>query len=312
MALGVLYLLAACLCWSFIFVIPSFIKGFSPIEIALGRYFVFGLISASLVFIKKRSLLNRTYWPVWKKSIWMGFLSTVASYTFTVICIQYANSATAALLFGTVPILVALCGNRRKKEFPFSFLWIPCVVMGMGVVICNIEVFHIQSSSIITYLLGLFGGILGIVCWVWYLLASCKFMENNPQVSSTEWVMMIGSSVFFLVLLIGMGCFVAVGGDVSKYLSFSEELLIFLGSSVVLGIIASWLALYFWTKGNQNLPISVAGQLTVFELIFGLALIYVAEHRLPNLLETAGVVLMLGGVLYGMSRLKNPPYRKLE
>ncbi len=38
---------------------------------------------------------------------------------------------------------------------------------------------------------------------------------------------------------------------------------------------------------------SFAGQLTIFETIFGLLFIYLFEQRLPNLLECLGIALFL-------------------
>jgi drug/metabolite transporter (DMT)-like permease len=309
MFIGTLYLLAACLCWSGVFVIPEFLVGFTPLEISLGRFFFFGLTSIILILTKRRDLFRRDYLSIWKKAFIFGFISNIACYTFTVFCIQYANSATAALLFGAVPIIVALCGNLRRKEYPFRIFLFPFLIMGLGILISNREAFLWEGKSLASYLGGLLSGFMGVSCWIWYVLVCFDFMEKNTKIKSTDWVMMLGSSVFCQVLLVALGFFWVLD-DVSKYFSFTRDLQYFLGGSVVLGVISSWLALYFWTQGNLRLPISLVGQLAIFELVFGLILIYCVQGRAPSFMETTGIVLMITGVLKGFHSLKNSPVRE--
>jgi len=40
----------SCFIWGLIFIVPQFMSGFSPIEIALGRYFFYGIASL-LIFL---------------------------------------------------------------------------------------------------------------------------------------------------------------------------------------------------------------------------------------------------------------------
>jgi hypothetical protein len=54
---------------------------------------------------------------------------------------------------------------------------------------------------------------------------------------------------------------------------------------------------------------SLAGQLLIFETLFGLLLVYIWEHRLPDVVEALGIFFMLTGVSSGVRnfyRLKSP------
>ncbi|MES2199386.1 MAG: DMT family transporter [Chlamydiota bacterium] len=303
MFIGILYLLAACLCWSVVFVIPDFLTGFSPLEISLGRFFFFGITSIFLILTKKRELFHKSYAAIWKKAFWFGCISTIGCYTFTVFCIRYANPATAALLFGTVPIIVVLCGNLRRKEYPVRIFIIPCLVMSLGILISNREAFLWSGESLSSYLIGVLSGIAGIACWIWYVIACFDFMEKNTKISSMDWVMMLGSSVFCQVLIASLGLFWILE-DAGKYFSFTLKLQYFLAGTFVLGVVSSWIALYCWTQGNLRLPIALVGQLAIFELVFGLILIYIVKTRFPSTMEIAGIVLMIAGVLQGFYSLK--------
>lgn len=51
---GIAYVLGACFCWGFIFAIPGLLPQFSMIEVALGRCFLFGLVSLVILFFQKK------------------------------------------------------------------------------------------------------------------------------------------------------------------------------------------------------------------------------------------------------------------
>jgi drug/metabolite transporter (DMT)-like permease len=238
---GVFYILGACLCWSGVFVIPKFITGFTALEISLGRFFCFGMISTIGLLVKKRKLLTKTWGSIWKKALWLGFISTIGCYTATVLCIQYASPKVANLLFGLVPILVAIFGNHRKKEYSFRVIALPCAFIGIGIVLCNIEAFSLEGESLSSYIFGFFMGLLSLFCWVWYVLACFDFMKKNSHVTSSDWVLMTGGTVFCLATAIG-GTVVGIEG-LERYLAL--DLVSWIIGSLVLGGISSWLATYF-------------------------------------------------------------------
>lgn len=311
MIVGVLFILTACLGWSLVFIIPEFLQGFSPLEISVGRFFFFGLISLIFLITKKRKLLDKSYISTWKKALFLGFLSTIGCYTATVFCIKYASPAVTTLLFGMVPIFVALCGNFRKREYPFRCFLVPCLAMGAGIVFANIEAFCLGDVHIPFYFLGIFCGIIGIVFWIWYVLVTFDFMEKNKHISSTDWVIMIGVSTFFLVIVTAVAL-ICTTDVLSKFTALTDEVHNFFMGTVVLGTICSWGSLYLWTQGNLRLPISLAGQLAIFELVFGLLLIYSVEKHWPLPLEILGIVLMVVGVLFGFKALEKENRKKLE
>ena len=213
------------------------------------------------------------------------------------------------MLFGTVPIIVVLCGNLRRRDYPFRIFLLPCLVMSVGILITNKEAFLWTGGSLSSYLIGVLSGLIAMACWIWYVMSCFDFMEKNTKITSIDWVMMLGSSVFIQVLIFSFGLFWIVD-DVEKYFSFTKELQHFLLGSFILGIVSSWIALYCWTQGSSRLPIALVGQLAIFELVFGLILIYGVETRFPSVMEIAGIVLMVVGVLQGFYSLKKLSVRK--
>lgn len=299
MWLGVFYLLIACFCWSGVFVIPKFISGFTALEISLGRFICFGAISVLVLLVRRRELLQKIWWPIWKKAFWLGFISTIGCYTATVWCIQYAGPKIATLLFGMVPIIVAICGNYRKKEYSFHVLTIPCSLMTLGIFLSNLEAFSLEGESVPLYLIGFFAGIVGIGTWIFYVISSFEFMEKTPQIQSFDWVILIGSAAFCFSVLFGALIFTFQGWD--KYAL--ADLGSFITGSLILGGISSWLALYCWTQGNLRLPISLVGQLAIFEVIFAMGILFVVEDRLPTLFEAIGTGAMVIGVFQALKSI---------
>ncbi len=306
MFVGVLFILAACLCWSLIFIIPEFLLTFSPFEISLGRFFFFGFFSVVVLLAKRRDLFHKSYWPAWKKACLFGFISMISGYTFTVFCIQRASPETSVLLFGTVPIIIALLGNWRQKEYSFRFFWIPCICIGLGMGLVNRGAFLLERVSLSFYLFGVILGVTGVACWVWYVISCFDFMKKNKQINSVDWILILGSVVFCLVVFVSCGFFLILE-NIDKHISFPSKWPYFLLGSSILGVISSWCALYCWTQGNLRLPISLVGLLSIFELVFGLMLSYFVLSRGPGFLEVIGIALMIIGVFYGFHVLKKLP-----
>jgi drug/metabolite transporter (DMT)-like permease len=51
-------------------------------------------------------------------------------------------------------------------------------------------------------------------------------------------------------------------------------------------------------------PISIAGQLVVIQVIAGLIYVFTWDGRMPPLLELAGIGLLVGGVLLAIQRTR--------
>ena len=148
MFIAIASVLFACLCWGLVFILPSFISEFNPIEIALGRFFFYGLVSFGWLLFNKRYLLTKPYIGIWKKAAWLGLLSTILCYSGMVFGMQYASPAATALIYAMSPITIALVGNYRKREFAYSQFLVPSILMMIGVVLANLSAFHYSSESL--------------------------------------------------------------------------------------------------------------------------------------------------------------------
>jgi len=286
---GILFVLAACLIWGLIFVVPQFMEGFSSVEIATGRYFFYGIVSLCLFFKSKNFPLH-----AWAKSLLYSLIYAIGYYPCVILGLRYASPPICALIMGIGPITIALYGNWKEKECSYRSLVLPSLLIFVGLAIINGPAL-LSNQAPSTYLLGLATCFIALFTFSWYVVINAKFLKNNREISSSGWSTLNGVTTLFWVILfvLGTGLFFKESLDIGKYLTMSAQLGGFLAGCAILGVFCSWLGIFLWNKATLHLPVSFAGQLTIFETIFGLLFIYLLEQRLPTLLECAGISLFL-------------------
>lgn len=287
---GIFYALGACLVWGLIFVVPQFMSSFNAIEIAVGRYLVYGI--ASLLFFIK--IKQRYPFVVWKKAFLYSFIFCVGYYPCLIMGLRYASPAISALLMGMGPITIALYGNLKQKECSFKSLIFPSIFIFLGLVFVNAPALQ-NADTPLNYFLGLFGCLCALITWTWYVVANVQFLKSRPEITPNIWATLNGVATLAMVLLfIGSSSY---GISFEKYSDKS-----FLLGCIVLGVICSWFGIFLWNKATACLPVSLAGQLTIFETIFGILYFYTLEQGLPPLMELIGIVLFLVAITYGIRK----------
>lgn len=298
---GIVFALTACFIWGLIFVVPQWMPGFSPIEIALGRYLVYGAIS--LVIFLKMTFHQRLRYSraIWIKAAYFSLASTIFYYTCLVLGVRYASAAICALVLGVSPIAIAFYGNWQQKETSFKSLMFPSVLILLGLVIINVP--HLEKTdSLGMYLLGLMCSLFALMSWSWYVVANARFMKTHPKVLPNEWSTLIGVTTLGWVFVFGviLSVFFENQFHMEKYITPSGLLAQFWIGSAILGVLCSWVGAFLWNKASLHLPVSLAGQLTVFETIFGVIFVYTIAQSWPSSFEIIGMVILLSAVVYGI------------
>ncbi|CCB85931.1 putative uncharacterized protein [Parachlamydia acanthamoebae UV-7] len=314
MFLGILLVLVACLIWGLIFVVPLFMDGFTPFEIALGRHFCFGTLSLGI-------LANFWWRGTFKVSLAMiptafkfALVTNIIYYISLVLALRSASATVTALIAGLSPITIALYGNLKQRTYRFKSLLIPSLLILLGLVLVNLSAFenHWIADSIEDYLFGLACAIIALIAWTWYVVANADFLKRHPEVPCSQWATMIGTATFCWVVVVAtvIGIIDSTLVDITKMVTFEEELIAFLAGCLILGIICSWCGSYLWNRASTLLPIALAGQLTIFETVFALILVFFIEQRVPFYTEVAGMTLMLGAIAGSLWFLGSPEQTK--
>lgn len=305
MTSGVLFALTACLLWGLIFVIPQMMTGFDSIEIGLGRYFFFGIFSLLLAGFHIRRDIPLSVWM--RCFVWAFFVGNFY-YTSLVFGLRYLSPSIATLILGLAPITIAFYGNWKERECDFRQLIIPSLLILIGLLLVNFPLFSFakESFSVWSYLFGLMCTLCSLIVWTWYVVSNTKFLKENPKIPSSQWSTMIGVATLVWTILIGATYFWLQRDHIhfNKYLTFNSQFKNFIIGSMVLGVICAWLGAYLWNRASLALPVTLAGQLMIFETIFGLAFVYLQEQRYPILIEALGIILMLAGITISVKSLK--------
>jgi len=298
---GIIYALIADVIWGLAFIIPKLLPSYSAVEITCGRYFVYGIFSIVIWLCRHRSILaHNDSNKIWFRALLFAFCGNVGYYLFLVLAIQLAGVTISTLVIGMLPITVSLYGNWLFREFSFKKVLPPVLLVLCGIMIINS--YKLQGNdALFDNIIGISCGLVALSLWTWYGVANARFLKENPQISSKDWSTITGIATFSLLLFF---LFVASLSSHCFYISHlfqrDESNGYFWVGSIALGFFCSWGATVFWNKASNILPTALAGQLIVGETIFGLLYGYIFEHRLPYYFEFVGIIIIIGGVFYGI------------
>ncbi|MBA3238912.1 MAG: DMT family transporter [Parachlamydiaceae bacterium] len=296
---GTLYALAACFLWGLIFVVPTLMQGFDPIEIALGRHSVYGIISVLFLLFSYKKFAHYSL-KNWFRALVFALVISIFYYSCVVTGVSCASPALTALILGMSPIVISFYGNWLEKECHFKDLIVPTLLILVGLLLVNIPTLQDQQDKPF-YWYGALSAFGALLAWSWYVVANARFLKRNPQVNPNEWTTMIGVGTFCWVVSLGTLYEIWQGGaNWQKFIISSEFLHHYIFGCLVLGILCSWIGAYLWNNASMLLPVSLAGQLTIFETLFGLLFFYILDQKMPPYLEILGTLLMVSGVMYSL------------
>lgn len=299
---GVAFGVLANMTWGLAFLVPVVLDEFDPVVITVGRYLCYGLVSFVLIAVTR----NRLRYPrsVWRSAVLFAIAGNVGYYFFLVQGVALVGAPAVAVIIGTLPVTVALYGNLRHRDYPFSQLAPSLLLIGCGLVMVNlmeVDWTGRAERSLTEQLLGVGCAIVALALWTWFGVANSTFLKANPAITSAEWSTLIG--VVTLALSAAVTPVLLARSDVAEPGAKLWQLVV---GSLVLGLMVSWGGTLLWNRASTLLPVSVAGQLIVFETMSGLSYVYLATSRVPPLLEVVGIVLVVAGVLIALRGTRRP------
>lgn len=290
---GIAFALAACLIWGMIFVVPEYMSGFGTMEIALGRYLFYGAISLPFFLVARIRGGCRYPLAVWIKVLIFSLVCTFGYYVFMVFALRCSSAAICALISGVCPIVIAFYGNWLQKEVKFRSLVLPSILIVLGLLAINAPQLS-SSESTATYVWGILSAFVAVGAWSWYVVANSRFLKSHPEVQLTDWSTLIGIGALFWTVILGALYFICGGSvDVEKFTTPGPLLMRFVTGCAILGFCCSWLGAVLWNRAAFYLPVSLAGQLTIFETIFAVVFAYALKVCLPPAMECVGIALFL-------------------
>lgn len=200
--------------------------------------------------------------------------------------IQDANPAGSAALVTASRLVIA---NTERCR--------PALTVLAGLLLVNLSRGGTFEGGATVSPAGLLCLILPVIMWTWYAVENAAFLKRRSDVQATEWASVVGAAALGVaVLWFAATVVLGSGGSSLTRLLASGHGPSFVFWSLVLGLGSSWGAGALFNKASARLPVSLTGQLIVFETVFGVAYVFIADGRSPKPIEIFGFALAVAGI----------------
>ncbi|MDQ0252575.1 drug/metabolite transporter (DMT)-like permease [Sphingomonas kyeonggiensis] len=302
LVLGVLCGAAAGALWGLVFLAPELARAFGPLELTIGRYLAYGLISAALIAPRWRSLAAQLGGSEWRALAWLALLGNTLYYILLASSVQLGGAAITALVIGFLPVVVTIVGSRAKDAVPLARLAPSLLLCVAGALCIGWQALFLPSARPVTaQLAGLLCAIGALASWGAYAVYNNHMLARVRTVSSHDWSLLIGiatgaQSLVLIPLALLLGTRGHGAGDWALFVAVSAGVAVF----------ASIVGNALWNRMSRLLPLTLSGQMITFETLFALLYAFAWEHRGPTALEAAAFVLVVASVVTCVAAHRRP------
>ncbi|AOY01851.1 DMT family transporter [Jeongeupia sp. USM3] len=293
MAIGVGNGVAAGALWGFVFLAPQILNGFSALQLSAARYLVYGLAAVLLLLPRWRALvLGRDEWLA---LLGLSLLGNIAYYILLSNAVRWAGGAPTSLIIGLLPVLVTLVGTRDDGAVRLGRLVAPLGLCLLGVALVGTDALMTERVDVSPGVraAGLLCAVGALVSWAAYSVANQRWLARRPDISGHDWSLLTGVATGGLALLLVVPAF--AGEQAARP---AADWLVFWGVAAAVAIFASILGNGFWNRASRLLPLTLGGQMIIFETVFALLYGFLWAHRLPSVLEAVAIVCLIAGVVW--------------
>lgn len=302
---GVLCGLLAGAMWGMVFIVPELLSAFSPVEMAVGRYVAYGAIAFGLMLPKLGNLLGRLERSDYAALVRHALSGNIVYYMLLALGVKFAGVAPTSLIIGVLPIAVTLMGRNDHGAVPLRQLALPLLVVGAGIACINIDVFRHAAAAgqpLGQTVIGVLCATGALLCWSWYTLDNARYLKRNPHYTSGEWSALYGLSTGVIALLIGAVALAVFHDDVTGAAGAASgrDWGLFWLCNCVIALGASVIGNHLWNIASRRVPVTLSGQLILFETLFALLYGFIYKQQFPRPLEIAAIVLLITGVVWSV------------
>ncbi|WP_120966533.1 DMT family transporter [Comamonas sp. lk] len=300
---GSVFALAACALWGAIFLVPTLLPEFSPLQITFGRFVLYGVVALCIFLPQAARLLPKLRKADVRHLIWLALTGNIIYFALVATSVQWIGMAITSLIVGLVPVMVPLLGRKTSGAVPLKSLLAPMALILAGIVLINAHALSGEAASNQQpgrYLLGVVMAVLAVICWSRYALDNTRYLAQS-RFNGTQWSTLWGLAVGLISALLWALLWLVSPGDAAPAIPAQRWQMFWL-LNLAVAIFSSWLGNWMWNAASQRLPITLVGQLLVFETLFALAYHFIHVRRLPQLTELAPMLLILAGIAWSLQR----------
>lgn len=283
--------------WGLVFLAPELASAFTPLQLAAGRYLAYGLFAVLLVLPRWRALCAGLGLREWWALAWLSLLGNILYYALLATAVQLGGMAMTSLVIGFLPVAVTVIGSRDHGAVSVRKL-VPSLLLGAAGILCigwqavGDALGDGRTGMPMAEMTGLLCAVGALVSWTVYAVGNSRWLARLGHVSAHDWSLLTGVVTGAQALLLAVPAFLFArsGHAAGEWLHFA---------AVVTGvaILASIVGNAFWNRMSRLLPLTLVGQMILFETMFALLYGFLWEQRLPTGMELAALVCVTGSVL---------------
>lgn len=278
--LGIAFGIGAGALWGTVFVAPELAHDFTALQLAAGRYLVYGAISAVLLVPRWPDLRAWVEASHWRALVGLSLLANIVYYVALATAVQWGGVAMTSLVIGFLPVAVTVVGSRAAGAVPLRRL-LPSLLFSAIAIVCigwqaltGDQGFEWKRAA------GFLCAVAALVSWTIYALRNARWLHRLPHVSAHDWNLLTGVVTGALSLLLVP---VALYADAATHTVAAWSR--FAAISTGMAVFASILGNSLWNRMSRLLPLTLVGQMILFETLFALLYGFVWDQRLPLAIE---------------------------
>ncbi len=275
--------------WGTVFVAPELAADFTPLQLSAGRYLAYGLISLPLLWPRRRRLaLGRAEWGA---LVYLSLLGNIVYYLLLARAVQEGGVAMTSLVIGFLPVAVTLIGSRARGAVRLGAL-LPSLVFGAaGILLIGWDALAADGASRASPL-GFLCAVGALASWTAYAVINTRWLMRLEGVSAQDWSLLTGVVTGAEALVLAAAALTLGAGEHAAL-----DWLRFAGVVAFMAAFASILGNALWNRASRLLPLTLSGQMILFETLFALLYGFLWEGRGPTVTELAAMACVGASVL---------------
>jgi drug/metabolite transporter (DMT)-like permease len=279
--------------WGLVFLAPVLVRAFTPLQLAAGRYLAYGLFAAILLAPRRQRLMAALGPREWWALMGLSLLGNTLYFVMLASAVQWGGIAMTSLVIGFLPVAVTIIGSRDHGAVPLARLWPSLALSAAGIgCIGWTALTHGGGATATAPIAGFVCALGALVSWTAFAVWNSRCLDRLHHITPSDWSLaagvVTGAQAVLLIpaaLLIG-----ATDHDAAAWMKFA---LVSSGVAIFASIIGNAL----WNRMSRLLPLTLLGQMILFETLFALLYGFLWDERLPTIAEGVAILLVVASVL---------------
>ncbi|MFT3755977.1 MAG: DMT family transporter [Pseudoxanthomonas sp.] len=280
-ALGIACGAGAGALWGLVFLAPELVRGFSPLMLTIGRYLCYGLIAVALLAPRWRSLRAQVSRQQWRQLFWLSLAGNTIYFLLLAGAVQNGGIAMTSLVIGFLPVAVTIIGSRDHGAVPLSKLIPSLLACVVGAACIGWDAFAEDTSASLPGLLCAVGA---LVSWTIFAVGNARCLGRLQHITTQDWNLLTGVVTGAQSLLL-----VPLALLLETAQHGANDWLMFGAVSASIALLASIFGNALWNRMSRLLPLTLVGQMILFETLFALLYGFLWEWRWPSMMEIAAL-----------------------